>query len=49
MELGLALFREPGWLHLHKMLMQPWVGPVGPLRGSVPATPQPPRSLGSKQ
>ena len=38
MQLGLTMFREPGWLRLDKMLVQPWVGPVGPLRGSVRTT-----------
>jgi sterol desaturase/sphingolipid hydroxylase (fatty acid hydroxylase superfamily) len=35
MELGLAMFREPTWLRLDKLLVQPWMGPVGPLRGSA--------------
>lgn len=35
MELGLAMFREPTWQRLDKLLIQPWVGPVGPLRGST--------------
>ena len=34
MELGLTMFRERRWLRLDRLLMQPWVGPVGPLRGS---------------
>lgn len=33
MELGLTMFREPRWLRLDRMLAQPWIGPVGPLRG----------------
>ncbi len=28
MELGLSVFREPVWLRLDRMLVQPWVGPA---------------------
>jgi sterol desaturase/sphingolipid hydroxylase (fatty acid hydroxylase superfamily) len=34
MELGLTMFRAHRWLRLDQLLLQPWVGPAGPLRGS---------------
>ena len=50
MQLGLAMFREPAWLRLDKLLVQPWVGPIGPLRGSTRATPRPPpQQLGPRR
>jgi sterol desaturase/sphingolipid hydroxylase (fatty acid hydroxylase superfamily) len=36
MQLGLPMFREPSWMRLDRMLVQPWIGPVGTLRGQTP-------------
>jgi len=45
MQLGLPMFREPCWMRLDRLLVQPWVGPVGVLRARSRATPAPsPRS-----
>ncbi len=41
MQLGLPMFREPSWSRLDRMLVQPWVGPVGTLRGQA-LKPRPP-------
>ena len=45
MELGLSMFRESRWLRLDQLLVQPWVGPVGPLRGSARSTAPPAQPL----
>ncbi len=34
MEIGLAMFRERRWLRLDRLLVQPWAGPTGSLRGN---------------
>jgi sterol desaturase/sphingolipid hydroxylase (fatty acid hydroxylase superfamily) len=34
MQVGLTMFREPCWLRIDRLLVLPWVGSVGPLRGN---------------
>jgi sterol desaturase/sphingolipid hydroxylase (fatty acid hydroxylase superfamily) len=41
MQLGLPMFREPRWMRLDRLLIQPWFGPVGALRTRSRATPAP--------
>jgi sterol desaturase/sphingolipid hydroxylase (fatty acid hydroxylase superfamily) len=41
MQLGLPMFREASWLRLDRLLMQPWVGPVGALRTRLRTRPAP--------
>ena len=48
MQLGLPMFREPRWLRLDRMLVQPWVGPVGLYRGSRRAVPTAAKQLGQR-
>jgi sterol desaturase/sphingolipid hydroxylase (fatty acid hydroxylase superfamily) len=41
MQLGLPMFREPCWRRLDRLLVQPWIGPVGVLCTRRRATPAP--------